>query len=115
MCINCGDEIMLPLFFISFEIGYCAVYNTYLGKVSYDRKTNCAENKNFTGCPEKQYRSNETFLCKDFNLHELVLFLYYLDNLIHSINLKLFIYVHIKNMKPYIFQIYFDLSLSLSC
>ena len=91
MCINCGDEIMLPLFFISFEIGYCAVYNTYLGKVSYDRKTNCAENKNFTGCPEKQYRSNEIFLCKDFNLHELVLFLHYLDGLIHSINLKLFI------------------------
>nr|XP_022345711.1 uncharacterized protein LOC111138160 [Crassostrea virginica] len=55
---------------IKIEEGYCAVYNTHLRQVSYDRKTNCAGNKNFAGCPEKQYRSNETFRypsCQEIN------------------------------------------------
>lgn len=49
----------------TFNSGYCAVYYTETRKIGSDRLSRCFE-KNFTGCPEQPYLSNETYLCKHF-------------------------------------------------
>lgn len=59
-----NNQIIACQIFISFDLGFCAIYNNYNHNISYDWETNCVTNKRLKGCPEKSYQSNETFLCK---------------------------------------------------
>lgn len=55
------------------QSGNCAIYYTDTMKIGYDRLSRCY-GKNFTGCPENLYLSNETYLypsCLKINPYEL--------------------------------------------
>lgn len=59
-----GSSLMQP--------GYCAVYNNYVARISFDQDNPCS-NKNFSGCPDREYISNKIFQfpsCLKINPHK---------------------------------------------